>query len=72
MIANLIETLTKATLNTYKINDEITEQFVLETVRDNQEILDKLDGLSFEDYVYVMERVFDDASNAIYGNPRMD
>ena len=68
MIASLIETLTQITINAYQINDEITEQFVLKAVKD-QEILDKLDGLAFEDYCYVMDVVFDDASNAIYGNP---
>jgi len=72
MIANLIETLTESTLTAYKINDKITEQFVRDASKEQHEVINKLDSLSFENYVYVMECVFDDASNAIYGNATID
>ena len=72
MIANLIEILTNSSVNNYKLNDEITEQFVLNAVKDKPKVIDKLNGLSFDDYVYVIECVFDDASNAIFGNAEID
>ena len=64
---NLIETLTQASINFYKLNDVIDEQFVLKAIKDRPEVIDKLDGLSFDDYVYVLEGVLQDVSNAIYG-----
>lgn len=64
---NLIETLTQASINFYKLNDVIDEQFVLKAVKDRPEVNDKLDGLPFDDYVYVIEGVFQDVANAIYG-----
>ena len=72
MIANLIEILTNSSVNNYKLNDQITEQFVLKAIKDRPEVIDKLDSLSFDNYVYVMECVFDDASNAIFGNAEID
>ena len=72
MNVNLIEILTNSSVNNYKLNDQITEQFVLNAVKDQPEIINKLDSLSFDNYVNVMECVFNDASNAIFGNAEID